>query len=378
MMEAEAHFEPTRPDSGRKRMQGLSPRPKVPTWNEQTFFVTRPLPEVKFFIGQTIENTRGESLKILEHLGEGGMGNVYKMKEKRSGREVAVKFLNSYSRGTQALVERFKREIRVLGRMQNPFIVSAHDVIEVQVGQEKMVGLVMEYVEGLSLEDELDEQGPIEPQRAVTIGAELAVALESLREAGIVHRDLKPANIFLQKTAIPEDPHKRPRDSEREEFVRVGDFGIVGFVFQDEIRDEMRDERFEGLRTSGSMTKVDKLVGSPLFMSPEAAMHKPIDHRSDLYLLGLVLYTMLTGDAPFKGNSTQEIMIKQVKDEAQALKYKSVYDVPEWMDAIVRKLIEKNPKDRYQTAGEVFRAFKEGVRADYPELLNQMPFNWDF
>lgn len=331
-------------------------------WNEETFYLNRDVQEVVLFIGQTLTDKRGDKFKILDILGKGGMGGVYKMFEERTGREVAVKFMNERARGTPALVERFKREIEVLGRLQNPFILKAYDVMEALVDGETMVGLVMEYVEGPSLQDEIYEQDGLPPERVVILAGQLAVALESLREAGLVHRDLKPTNVLLQNGASGE------------EFVRVGDFGVVGFAFADEVR----ERPFDDLRASGSLTQTGHAVGSPSFMSPEAARGARLDHRSDLYSLGLILYEMLTGEAPFWGKSAQAIMVKQQTASLPLLKDRGIHDVPEWLEKIMRTLVEKDPKDRYQSAKEVYDALLEGVRQDYPELLKEIPFRWNY
>lgn len=316
-----------------------------------------------FYIGQTLTDKRGDQFQILDILGKGGMGGVYKMLEQRTGREVAVKFMNASARGTPALVARFEREIQVLGRLQNPFILTAYDVMEATVDGEKMVGLVMEYVEGASLEDEVEKLEGLPPKRVATLAAQLAVALESLRGAGLVHRDFKPANVLLQRSA------------QGEEFVRVGDFGIVSFAFEDERK---KKRSFDDLRASGSITRAGRTVGSPSFMSPEAARGAKMDHRSDLYSLGLVLYEMLTGEPPFGGLSAHDIMMKQMTARIPSLTDRGIHDVPEWLEGIMKKLVEKDPKDRYQTAKEVYDALKEGVRQDYPELLNEIPFNWNY
>ncbi|MBM5789643.1 serine/threonine protein kinase [Candidatus Parcubacteria bacterium] len=355
----------------RRQTQAERPRtprpekPKEPIWPEG-FHETQEVPEVEIPIGKNFTDEHGDAHTVLALLGKGGMARAYKVREERTGREMAVKFMNAYSRGTPALVKRFEREIKVLGGLQNPFILHASDVIHTKIDGQEMVGLVMEFVEGRTLAQDIEERGELEPTRIAKFAAQLAVALESLRKAGVIHRDIKPENVLIERL------------STSEEIVKLADFGIVGFTSEEhEGTGAFRGDPAEKETVEGHLTRVDRMLGSPHFMSPEAVSGFPQDHRSDLYSFGVLLYDMAAGDVPFHGRDPRDVMLKHITGEVPVFEEYGIRDVPDWLEAIIRKLLEKNPSDRYQTAGEVFAALKEGVRKEYPEFLNEIPFSWD-
>ncbi len=315
-------------------------------------------------VGEVLTDERGDKYVLRKKLGEGGMGAVFEVEDERTGMIHAVKFMNNRMRGVSAAVKRFQREIRVLGQMNDPFILAAHDVTHFEIDGERVVGFVTEFVEGPTIDEEIKKKGWIEPKQLVTLGAQLTIALESLRKEGIVHRDLKPQNIFLQQ--MPNG----------EQFVRLGDFGIVGFEFESERTAPMDDPL--GETRAEYLTEFGYAVGTPAFMSPEAVNAGLFDHRSDLYSLGVLLYNMAVGKPPFDEDPVHIIMRKQVTDIPESFARQGVHDVPEWIEDITRRLLQKNPEDRFQTAADVFVAFKEGVTKDYPELLHKVPFIYDF
>lgn len=313
-------------------------------------------------VGEVLTDTESEKYLLQEKLGEGAMGWVFKARDERTGMIHAIKFMNSRMRGVPTMVKRFEREIKVLGKMNNPFILAAHDVRRFEIRGEEVVGFVTDFVEGPTLDEEIGKEGSLEPKQLVILAAQLAFALESLRKAGIVHRDLKPQNIFLQ-----EMPNK-------EQFVRIGDFGIVGFAFESELRDQGVDSFRE---TRGEqLTEFGFAVGTPAFMSPEASSGTPLDHRSDLYSLGIVMYDMATGQPPF-GGTAYDIMHKHTQTIPDSFAGLGVTSVPAWIERIIFRLLEKDPKNRYQSAAELFIALKDGVTEHSPKLLNEIPFIWD-
>lgn len=303
--------------------------------------------------GETIVDKDGEKYVLLEKLGAGAMGCVFKIRSERTGIVHAIKFINASMRNLPEYVKRFKMEIRVLGKLNNPFILAANDVRTFEIGKEEVIGLMTDFVEGPTLDDEIAKKDRLEPEQAVTIAAQLAFALETLRRAGIIHRDLKPQNIFLQE--MP--------DGER--FVRIGDFGLVGFEFESEFQDEEYDKLDE-----------EFIVGTPEFMSPEIIRKDRLDHRSDLYSLGAVMYKMIVGKPPFRGWDIK-LLQAHLKDIPESFIRQGVEDIPAWIEDIVFQLLEKDPVDRYQSAAEVFEAIKKGVAKHYPKLLNEIPFIWN-
>lgn len=315
--------------------------------------------------GEVLADEQGNQFEFQTSLGKGGMGSVYKVKDLRTGLLRAMKFIHADVRDEPVFVERFKREIQVMAKMQNPFILSALDVVRFQKEGKELVGFMTEFVNGPDLEKEIISEGQIKPSRVVVLAGQMAFALNSLHKAGLIHRDIKPANILIQ--TIPTG----------EEFVRIGDFGIVGFAFESDQNPEDHQERNVMSGTSQLLTKQGTFVGTPGFVSPEGVRGKKIDHRSDLYAFGATLYQMITGQYPFDGDLFENILRKQISGKIKSFKSCGVEDVPEWLEYIVQNLLEPNPEDRFLSAEDVFHALKEGVEQDYPELLTTIPFIWD-
>lgn len=319
------------------------------------------LPDVR--TGEMLIDQRGDKYEFIGLIGQGGMGSVYKVREERTGIILAMKFLNPDMRDAQTAIKRFELEIRVLGQINNPFILSAHDVARFQIGGKEMVGLVTEFVNGPTLEEEMEKEGRLEPKRLVTLAGQILIALESLREYGIVHRDIKPGNIFLEY--MPDG----------EQIVRLGDFGIVSF----DLGDQEPDRPNESLRKArlASLTESETIVGTPKYMAPEAIKRGKVDHRGDLYSFGAMLYEMAVGRPPFASGDGLKVIRQHVTDIPESFLRQGVEDVPEWIEDIVLRLLEKEPEDRFQSAAEVFAALKNGVAKDYPKLLNEIPFIWN-
>lgn len=311
--------------------------------------------------GQTLTDARGDKYQVIKKLGEGGMGAVFQLLDLRLGIMRAVKFMHDDVR-RQGGIKRFQREIKVLANLNNPFIVPAQDVIEVNTGGKRQLGLVMNMVEGSNLSLEIINSRKIAPKRVALLAGQLAFALESLRKEGLIHRDLKPENILLHTNVSGET------------FVQIGDFGVVGFAFQDERQAHtttvLKNERSKKFTGKGTV------IGTPRYMSPEEIENKSVDHRSDLYALGVVIYEMLEGHTPFRGPDTH-IFYEHLEKKVPSLTQKTEGEIPSWLEQIVLTLLEKKPKDRIQTAAEVFEAIKDGVRKDFPELLNEIPFIYD-
>jgi eukaryotic-like serine/threonine-protein kinase len=255
--------------------------------------------------------------KVNDELGRGGMGVVYKGAHELITRDVAIKELTNdiVKKGEEYLL-RFKREAMALAGFRHQNIVTLYDFIEKDSGYY----MVMELVDGTTLQDLLKE-GPLPPDIVAVIGSQMASALEHAHFARIVHRDIKPANIMLSKTGD----------------VKLMDFGIA------------LDEQLEKL------TKAGMAVGTPTYMSPEQVGGEPVDSRSDVYSLGVVLYECLSGLKPFTGPNAGEVFAKIRSGKHPALG-KVAPRAPAQLKQVVRRAMMRKPKDRYADVSELKRA----------------------
>ncbi|MDR3402031.1 MAG: protein kinase [Chthoniobacter sp.] len=265
--------------------------------------------------------------EILECLGRGGMGVVYKARQKSLNRLVAIKILAPERERDTRFAERFAREAELLAQLSHPHIVTIHDFGETG----GLYYLVMEFVDGVGLRDLLRD-GKLEPKQALAIVPEICDALQFAHEHGIVHRDIKPENILL-------DRHGR---------VKVADFGLAKLIGA--AADAVPGQSSSAMPASGALTEAGKVMGTPSYMAPEQSEHPgEVDHRADIYALGVVLYQMLTGELPGK---RLEAPSKKVQIDVR-------------IDEIVLRALEKKPELRYQTAGE-FRTQVETMAASPP------------
>lgn len=275
-------------------------------------------------IGQTVSHYR-----VIDKLGEGGMGAVYLAEDLHLARQVAIKFLTSTDHHYRA---RFIREARAVSKLNHPNIAMVHDYGETSDGQPF---IVMEFVKGKSLSDLLDEGLTL--RRSVEIVSSIAEALGEAHDQGIVHRDIKPSNVIVSVRGQ----------------VKVLDFGLVKHLFDPPTSGVDLDAR----TIHSTQTRSDVIVGTPLYLSPEQATGKPIDGRSDLFALGALLYECLTGQSAFSGGSVLEIgaQIIHVTPEAPS---KINPQVPQALDRITLKALEKKVDERYQSAGELLQDLK--------------------
>jgi serine/threonine-protein kinase len=274
----------------------------------------------------TVFNGRYE---LHRRLGKGGMAEVFLARDLQLGRPVAVKVLFTQFAGDPAFVERFRREAQAAANLNHPNIVSVYDW-----GQEHgTYFIVMEYVEGRSLAELLRSDGPMEPSAAVEIATDVAAALGAAHTAGVLHRDIKPGNILVTPSGL----------------VKVADWGIG---------------RAMDAAVEENLTQTGAVMGTATYFSPEQAQGLPLDNRSDLYALGVVLYEMVTGRPPFQGDSPVAIAYKHVQEPPRPPRSINA-SVPPELEAITMQLLEKQPDDRYATAEDLradLRRYREGFR----------------
>jgi serine/threonine protein kinase len=269
---------------------------------------------------------------ILEQIGQGGMGRVFKAQHRTMNRLVALKVLTPNLLKTQRAQELFLREVRAIGRLAHPNIVTAFDA-----NQEGEVHyLVLEYISGPNLDQLVREQGPLPVGQACDFIRQVATGLQYADGFGMVHRDIKPANLLLQQV----------HSGNLYGVVKISDFGLA--------RLSNPGQADEGFGTI--LVKENTVMGTPDYLSPEQArnLHKT-DIRSDLYSLGCTFHYLLTGQVPFPGGTTLEKLIRQ-SAEAPAPVETLRPEIPPAVGAIVRRLMAKRPQDRFQTPAEVIDA----------------------
>jgi serine/threonine-protein kinase len=274
----------------------------------------------------TIPKTIGR-YEIIDQLGEGAMGAVYRGRDPVMGREVAVKTILAVALASQQSGEyrtRFYREARAAGALAHPGIVPVFDVGE----QDDMPYLVMEFVQGQTLADAMKKGQRFTMERVCEIGQQIAEALGYAHRKGVIHRDIKPANILMTSKEV--HGIERPR---------ITDFGVAKLA-------------------AGDITSTGQMLGTPAFMPPEQFTGAPVDARTDLFSLGVILYWMATGEQPFPGETMTTVSYKIVHTEPVP-PAKLNPAIPAGMEAVILKCLSKSPLDRYQTGDELARALMD-------------------
>jgi serine/threonine protein kinase len=296
-------------------------------------------------IGKTVGH-----YQITAKLGAGGMGEVFLAQDTRLERKAAIKFLPADVAADPERRSRFLSEARAASALNHPHVCIVYDVGETEDG---FPFIAMEFVAGQSL-DVVAKQNPLEISRVVEIGVQVADALDAAHASRIVHRDVKPANIILNDRGQ----------------VKVLDFGLAKRLPQGTERTEVTQDL--------QHTQQGQVVGTPSYMSPEQALGKDLDHRSDVFSMGVVLYKLLTGQTPFGGGNLSEIVNNIVHEHPPAIARLN-YNVPPELERITLKCLQKSPDRRYQTARELMvdlrnlaRDLERGTDATEPAMFSRL------
>ncbi|MBP0979259.1 MAG: serine/threonine protein kinase, partial [Oscillospiraceae bacterium] len=264
------------------------------------------------YIGKLLDSR----YQIQQLIGLGGMANVYKAFDKKQERFVAIKILKDEYVDNEDFLRRFKNESKAIAALSHENIVNIFDM---SFG-DGFYWIAMEYVDGITLKDYIEQQGVLNTKEAIHFVLQILLALQHAHNKGIIHRDIKPQNIMLLRDGT----------------IKIMDFGIARFA-----RNETR-------------TLTDKAIGSVHYISPEQAKGEIIDQTTDIYSVGVILFEMLTGALPFEADSAVSVAIKQI--EAQAIRPRQINSqIPRALEQIIIKAMMKNKKDRYQSTTQMIK-----------------------
>ena len=286
---------------------------------------------IELFMDNNIGKKLDGRYELLELIGVGGMADIYRARDIQEDRIVAVKILKTEFAGSDEFLRRFRNESKAIALLSHPNIVKIYDV----GFTEKVQFIVMEYVDGITLTDYIEQQGVLKWRDAIHFTVQVLRALQHAHDRGIVHRDVKSSNIMLLRDGT----------------IKVMDFGIARF------------------NRENNKTMSEKTIGSVHYISPEQARGDITDERSDIYSVGVALYEMLTGKKPFDGDTAVAIALKHMQSNPQKpTEINST--IPEGLEQIVLRAMQKNPAARYQTAGEMISDLEEfkknpGIVFDY-------------
>ncbi len=258
--------------------------------------------------------------ELLELIGVGGMADIYKARDITEDRVVAVKILKTEFAGSEDFMRRFRNESKAIALLSHPNIVKIYDV----GFTEKLQFIVMEYIDGINLSEYISKQGVLKWKDVVHFTMQILKALQHAHDRGIVHRDIKPQNVMLLSDGT----------------IKVMDFGIARF------------------NRETDKTMSEKAIGSVHYISPEQARGDVTDERSDIYSIGIMMYEMLTGKKPFDGDSPVAIALMHMQTNAKKMSEIN-NSIPEGLEEITEKAMQKEPSKRYQTAGEMMKDIEE-------------------
>jgi serine/threonine protein kinase len=287
-----------------------------------------------------------EKYKVLGELGRGGMGVVYRVEQITLGRILAMKTLNAQE-VSDVTWRRFQVEAKTAAMLDHPNLITVHDCGLINGD---IPFFVMDYIEGTTLAKLIKDKGALSVEETLTIFIQVCFALAYAHNMGVIHRDLKPSNIML----VP------PQSDSSSFSVKVVDFGIA----------KLTDEE---IQPTQALTRTGEIFGSPLYMSPEQCLGKPVDIRSDIYSLGCVIFECLTGVPPFMGNTALSTMMQHQSTDAPSLKEATLgKEFPAAIENILRLMLEKNPESRYQDMKSIARdlsLLQQGI-SHHPALLS--------
>ncbi|MCD6452546.1 MAG: protein kinase [Acidobacteria bacterium] len=275
-----------------------------------------------------VKNALKGKYEVISELGRGGMAIVFKARDLKLDRLVAIKVLPPEFAYDIEFLRRFHHEAKIAAKLDHPNIISIYEVGEA----DGLTYFAMSYIDGETLADYIKRTGPIPTSEAIRITKDIASALSYAHKRGIIHRDIKPENILL----------------DQEGRIKVTDFGIAKAAYGTTLA-----------------TRTGVSLGTPHYMSPEQARGKPIDKRSDLYSLGIVMYEMVTGRVPFEGVDITSIMYQHVHETPDPPR-KMNKDLPEWLERIILHLLAKDPDARFQTADDLITALTSEGKITHP------------
>lgn len=281
--------------------------------------------------GKTISENRltgfliANRYRIVEKIASGGMADVYLGDDLKLEIKIAIKILHESYANSKNFVNRFKSEAQILAKLNNPNIIKVYDWGEF----EGLYFIAMEYIQGKSLKEIIEKKGALNPETIVNYSMQICNALEIAHSNNLIHRDIKPQNILI----------------DAEDKVKVADFGIAK-------------------STAADITKTMNIVGTAHYISPEQAQGKVLDLRTDIYSLGIVMYEMLTADLPFRGGSSIDISLRHISEQP-TLPSKIIFNVPEKLEKIIMKCLEKNPSNRYPSV--------TALKKDLQNFLDKKP-----
>lgn len=264
-------------------------------------------------IGETILH-----YKVLEKLGEGGMGVVYKAEDTKLKREVAIKFLPRYISSDEEERNRFTIEAQAAAALNHPNIATIHSIEETK----DEVFIVMEYINGPELKDKI-KKGNLSLEESINVIEQIANGLQVAHQKGIIHRDIKSSNIMMTQSGQ----------------VKIMDFGLAK------------------IKGSSQITRMGTTIGTAAYMSPEQARGEKVDHRTDFWSMGVIFYELITGQMPYKGEYEQAVIYSILNQEPESIS--SSNNLPIWIEHSIRKLLDKNIDSRYQSASDFLKDLKE-------------------
>ena len=276
--------------------------------------------------------------EVLEVLGRGGFGIVFRAFDETLQRVVAIKVLSAQIAATSPARKRFLREARSSAKVRHENVVQVYAVEE-----QPLPYLVMEFIPGETLQQRIDRTGPLELPDVLHIGRQIALGLAAAHAQGLIHRDIKPGNILIEA-----GPNQH---------VKITDFGLARAA------------------DDASMTQSGTVAGTPMFMAPEQATGDKLDHRTDLFSLGSVLYTMVSGRPPFRANSTPAVLKRVAEDTPRPIP-EIIPEVPQWLCDLIAWLHAKRPEERFASAQEVADLLTQHLAPmQYPEIVNPPPLD---